>query len=129
MKLSNEVIAPRGSRVVGRLVALRAHLSPDEMLEIGFDWQQIEVAPATVLRLRAEFSDTSMDVTALSQGRGRGGLRTMGSAASPRSVSERPFVFLLPGAHKKVPRNLITHWISVAIKKEPAKPAPSDSLP
>lgn len=130
LKLSNEMIAPKGARVVGRLVALRAHLSPGEMLEIGFDWQQIEVAPATLLRLRAEFSDTSMDVTALSQGRGRGGPRTMGSAAqSPRSVSERPFVFLLSGAHKKVPRNLITHWITVGLKKEPAKPEPSDGPP
>jgi hypothetical protein len=120
IKLSNEVLAPKGSKVVGRLVALRNNLRPVDQLEVGFDWQQIEVAPATVLRLHAEFTNPFRDVTYSSRGR-RGGI-AVPLKTELVAVEGRPLVFALAGSHKTVPRNLTTDWITVPLKQEPAKP-------
>ncbi len=125
LKLSNGVVAPRGARVVGRLVALQTHLRPEDRLEVAFNWQQIEVASATVLHLRAEFVDTSMDVTASAGSAGRGRSRSRSALpalqSQPKAVEGRPFAFQLSGNHKKVPGNLTTHWVTVALKNDPIK--------
>jgi hypothetical protein len=126
IKLSNEVLAPKGSKVVGRLVALRTSIRPDERLEVGFNWQQIEVGSATILRLRAEFTDPLRDVTYVSRGR-------RGSIGVPMktevvAVEGRPFVFALAGSHKTLPRNLTTDWITVPLPKETAKPESSGAV-
>jgi hypothetical protein len=128
LRSSSEVLAPRGARIVGRLVALESHVRPDEGLEVGLDWQQIEVTPNTVLRLRADYSNISMDVTAssngggLSSGRGRSrGPVGHGFESQPIGVGERPNAFLLGGSHKSVPKHLQTWWITVPVSKDPAK--------